>query len=316
MHSKKILKRLTLIICKGINMLNYFFNQTSLEEVWRIKELLNKKKLKLEELKFDNPFDEYNQAEMFFENVKQIAVSTRNEKLANATFIAKLYFHLFGNLASYFYLLQEKKYRKSWDKLQDCLDDIYGVSRFVEQNSRFELCFFNKLLHEYEKLYPYKIFASSEYIISKSECSICGKSMNSISCPHIKNNLYWGELAYEKILEIKEINAIALVTNPSNKRCVIELSDDTKTEVEKFIILNDFLKQNIYKFQLFEIKNKKLFKRDENVKKQGANELCLCGSGKKFKKCCKFKMYYEYYNLHIILKEKCNFIYFDIPTKL
>ncbi|HBF5318327.1 TPA: SEC-C domain-containing protein [Clostridioides difficile] len=293
-------------------MLECFFNQTSLEEIFKIKVLLNEKKLKLEALNFTNPFKEYKQAEIYFDNVKHIAIDTQNEQLANATFISKLYFHLFCNLASYFALLKDKEYKQSWDKLQDCLDDIYGVGQFVELDKRFELPFLNKLLNEYQKLYPYKIFASSEYIITKSECSICGKSMNSLSCPHIKGNLYWGEVAYEKISEIKEINAVALVTNPVDKRCIMELVDDARTEVEKFVMLDSFLEQNVNNFQLFEIKDNKILKRDENIKKQGANELCMCGSGKKFKKCCKSKMYYEHHHFQILLKECCHFKYFDI----
>lgn len=291
-------------------MLEYFFSHNSLKEVSSIKNLLNRKKHKLENLDFDEAFEEYSQAKIFFDKVKQIALDTRNEKLVNATFIAQLYFHIFSNIAIYFSLLQSKSYKQSWNKLQDCLDDIYGVGQFVERNKRLELPFLNKLLREYEKLYPYRMFASSEYIITKSECSICGKAMNSLSCPHIKGNLYWGEIAYENILEIKEINAVALVSNPEDKRCVMELADDNRSEIEKYAMLDKFLAQKIYFFQLFEVKDNKIFKRDENIKKQGANELCMCGSGKKFKKCCKSKMYYEHHHLQVILKEKCNFTYF------
>ncbi|HEM7411094.1 TPA: SEC-C domain-containing protein, partial [Clostridioides difficile] len=91
-----------------------------------------------------------------------------------------------------------------------------------------------------------------------------------------------------------------------------ELVDDARTEVEKFVILDSFLEQNVNNFQLFEIKDNKILKRDENIKKQGANELCMCGSGKKFKKCCKSKMYYEHHHFQILLKECCHFEYFDI----
>ena len=54
----------------------------------------------------------------------------------------------------------------------------------------------------------------------------------------------------------------------------------------------------------------------ENVKKQKANELCLCGSGKKFKKCCRAKMLYEHHEYQIFLNEKCEFVYFNIEHKL
>lgn len=275
-------------------MIQYFFNQTSLSEVTTIKELLNNKKKKLELQDFDNPFEEYYQAEVVFDKIKQISLDNKNEKLANSTFVAKQYFHLFGSLAYYFALLQKGNYRQSWDRLQDCLYEIYVVGQFADINHRFELPFLKKLLKQYEKMYPYEIFVSSEFAVTKSECSICGKPMNSLLCPHIRGNLYWGEMARENVLEIKEINSIVLVSNPLDKRCIIELSDDDRAESEKFVILDKLCNVKVYGFQLFQIKYNKLLKRDESIKKQNANELCLCGSGKKFKKCCKSKMYYEY----------------------
>lgn len=292
-------------------MIQYFFNQTSFSEVTIIKELLNNKKKKLELQDFDNPFEEYYQAEVVFDKIKQSSLDNKNEKLANSTFVAKRYFHLFGSLASYFALLQKGNYRQSWDRLQDCLDEIYGVGQFVDINHRFELPFLKKLLKQYEKMYPYEIFVSPEFAVTKSECSICGKPMNSLLCPHIRGNLYWGEMACENVLKIKEINSTALVSNPLDKRCIIELSDDDRAESEKFVILDKFCNEKVYGFQLFQIKHNKLLKRDESVKKQNANELCLCGSGKKFKKCCKSKMYYEHHQYQIFLEEKCKFVYFD-----
>lgn len=113
-------------------MIQYFFNQTALSEVTTIKKLLNNKKNKLKLQDFDNPFEEYYQAEVFFDKIKQSSLDNKNEKLANSTFVAKRYFHLFGSLASYFALLQKGNYRQSWDRLQDCLDEIYCVGQFVD----------------------------------------------------------------------------------------------------------------------------------------------------------------------------------------
>ena len=74
-----------------------------------------------------------------------------------------------------------------------------------------------------------------EYIVSKSHCSICGKSMQSLSCPHRKGKLYWGDFAIEMIDEIKELQAVCLVSHPEDKRCIIELQEDRDiSEKEKF----------------------------------------------------------------------------------
>lgn len=81
-------------------------------------------------------------------------------------------------------------------------------------------------------------------------------------------------------------------------------------------MLDKFCNKRIYRFQMFQIKHNKFFERDENVKKQKANELCLCGSGKKFKKCCRAKMLYEHHEYQIFLNDKCEFVYFNTEHKL
>ena len=61
------------------------------------------------------------------------------------------------------------------------------------------------------------------------------------SCPHIRGNLYYGEIATEVIDEIQEFQAVCLVSHPEDKRCVIELSDDNRSEEDKFAKLVKFL---------------------------------------------------------------------------
>lgn len=76
--------------------------------------------------------------------------------------------------------------------MQDCLDEAKLVGKFVD------------ILFQYEKLYPYKVFASSEYVISKLHCSICGKLIQSFACPYRKGKLYWGDFEVEVVDEIKK----------------------------------------------------------------------------------------------------------------
>lgn len=288
-------------------MLKYFFENSQIEEVKQIIDIINKKKKKLERLDFEQPFEEYNLSTKMFETIKQYAIEKLNEQLANSQHIAKVYLHLFCNLASYFGLLKSKEYANSWIILQDCLDDIIGIGRFTEIKNRYELKDINDLLHKYQSLYPYKVFASSEYVVTKSECSICGTAMNSLKCPHIRGNLYWGEMAVENIIDIKEFNAVALVSHPVDKRCIIQLSDDERTETERFQMLDEFINQGVYPFQKFSIKAQKLIKQRDDIIKVSRNDKCTCGSGKKFKKCCEPNIYYEHFHHIITLEDKINF---------
>lgn len=146
---------------------------------------------------------------------------------------------------------------------------------------------------EYESLYPYTLFASSEYIISKSHCSICGKSMQIPSCPHIRGNLYYGEIATEVIDEIQEFQAVCLVSHPEDKRCVIELSDDNRSEEDKFAKLVKFLDLHLPPLQRFSVQSILETREREDITKVGRNQPCSCGSGIKFKKCCGQHLYYQ-----------------------
>ena len=207
---------------------------------------------------------------------------------------------LFCELIKYFNKLRTKDYKGSWDKLQDCFDIIKYVGKFTDEKNRFELPVLYDLLLEYEALYPYKLFCSSEYVIEEATCSICGKSVLGLDCPHIKGELYWGEPAVHNIIKIKEFQAVALVSHPEDKRCIIQVADENVSEEEKFKKLNDFIELKLPFLQMFSIDSKTERRINNKYKGVGRNDLCTCGSGKKFKKCCLAKLYYP----HIIYTVK------------
>ena len=197
-------------------------------------------------------------------------------------------------------LLKNKEYKSSWNTLQDCLDLAVFVGKFTDLQNRFDLPDIIQLLSKYEKLYPYNLFLSSEFIIKSAHCSICGKSMLNLDCPHIAGNIYWGEIAIRCVDEIEKFQAIALVRNPEDKRCIIESEEMQKLpESERFKKLYLFCNLNKSFLINFDIEEKIENRRDLSIPKQGRNDRCACGSGLKFKKCCIDKMYYKH--LHNIL---------------
>jgi hypothetical protein len=275
-------------------MLRYFINYTSLEHVNVICQLLDQVKKRIERCDYSDGFQEYNTCKDLFDEVLEYAKQIGNEKLANAQYVFKQYFLLFCNLSTYFYMLQNKEYRGSWSKLQDCIDVAKFIGKFVEIGSRLEVPDIIDLLSNYESLYPYTVFASSEYIITRSHCSICGKSMQSLECQHISGNLYWGQVAIEIIDDIKEFQAVCLVSHPEDKRCILELSDDTRSELEKFKKIDQFLDLGQPFLQNFSVTTKIETRMREDINIVGRNDPCSCGSGLKFKKCCGKNLYYKH----------------------
>ena len=270
-------------------MLNVFLNhKENLHQIRTICKKLNDIKGCISSGDYLNEIITMNDVSQLFKEVREIAVSNTDECLANAQYVFREYFLFFLKLANYFHLLEERRYRESWDVLQDCLDIAKFINRYSDE--RYDLDAIVVHLKKYETLYPYRLFSSSEFIIKKSHCSICGKSMQSLECRHIKGNLYWGEPAIMCVDEIKELQAICLVKHPEDKRCVLEVQDDVDDE-EKYKMLNTFLGYNLHFLDGFNISSTIQLKKKDV--KAGRNDTCPCGSGIKYKKCCGRNLFYR-----------------------
>lgn len=288
--------------------LNYFTSFTSVNnDIFSVCETLNKIKKNIDELNFTY-FVDHKRIKDLFRSILDFAISTENEYLANSQYVFSEYFELFTHLAEYFNLLQCKEYRKSWDVLQDCFDIAKSIGQFLDFDNRLEVPQIIELLLQYERLYPHYIFASSEYVISKSHCSICGRSMQSLDCPHRKGNLYWGKMAIEVIDEIKTIQAVAIVSHPEDKRCILELQEDEDNE-RKYAKLDAFLELKLHPLTNFIIETTIETRKNDSIKVVGRNEPCSCGSGQKFKKCCGNRMYYKHERNIVKPREKVIFQY-------
>lgn len=273
-------------------MLRYFIKRKDIPQVVEICAALNLLKKRITKTDYTNPRKELDGCLGLFPQIREIAVSEDCEKLANAQFLFREYFVLFSCLSQYFDLLSKKEFKQSWDKLQDCLDTIKHIGKFADD--RLEIDDLYCLLSQYESLYPYTLFGSIEYVISKSHCSICGKSMQSLSCPHIRENLYWGEPAIEVIDEITTVRAISIVEHPKDKRCILWAADDTRTEEEKFKKLSLFLEMQMPFLQQFTMTSRIELRKKEGLPSVGRNQKCPCGSGKKFKQCCGKDVYFKH----------------------
>lgn len=230
-------------------MLRLFLSRKGTPEVRRVCEKLSILKGRIMADDFNDPLREYRYVEPCFEAIKCKALTSGDEELANAQAVFNRYFLLFCNLAKYHSFLLEGNYRQSWNKLQDCLDCARFVGRFTPIDRRLDVPDIVGLLDDYEHLYPYTHFLSPEFVIKESHCSICGESMQSLSCPHRKGQLYRGKVAKE-VVDKMRLQAISVVENPENKRCVIEYVDG---KTLSFSILKEFLKLELPCLQRFTI---------------------------------------------------------------
>ena len=88
-----------------------------------------------------------------------------------------------------------------------------------------------------------------------------------------------GELCLREVVDF-EFKAFCIVTDPFDKYSVLEIKDmDYNYEVLKWLLKNIENSYDDFSFEETKVKNP-LYK---NI---GRNELCPCGSGKKYKKNC------------------------------
>lgn len=273
-------------------MINYFLNNASnLNQ--DIKFFVNELKTNI----YEEKFLEYDLKVLLekFEIIHNFSIETNNEKLANSNFIFKQYVYLFICLSKFLKLLEDKNFEKSWSFLQDCFDKIGLIKKYVDDKF-YDLIDLENLLNEYEKLYPYKVFMSMEMVVEKAHCSICGKSKLNFDCEHITGELYWGKISTKIVDKIKEVQGVALVENPFDKRCII------KTDL--FPLLEFYLSKRKNYMCHFKVYNKIIPAKFERNKK------CFCDSGIKYKRCC-INSHIETFNKQsIVFKDNLNFYYF------
>jgi len=271
-------------------------------EIRQIIESIRKAYYYLSDKRYDLVKDLADNAIMMCNNIKQQSVRNQDEVVANSSFVMKNYLKLLKEYATYWKCLQSSDYRNSWDVLQNCINNLIIVCKFTEKRKSFNLDYWENHLRELEKLYPFRIFASTEMITKDEKCSICGRKITDLDCNHIPGFLYWGEMAHI-IVDKAELKAVALVEHPLDKKCVMELQDDNTSKEEKYKLLHYFIQNNQDSLSIFEIEEVPTLYFNDKYQYYKRNDNCPCGSGKKFKKCCGQNKYEKGIHYNIVMKE-------------
>ncbi len=196
--------------------------------------------------------------------------------------------------------IARRAYRQAWDRLQDALD----CARLVHKFSDLRLRRFAKQLPHLEEAFPYTLFGSIGAIYRKCECSLCGKDIDSPECPHIRGELYRGRLAVAIVREVTCIDHIGIVTEPEDKRCVVE---GTFTESDYWLldtIAHDLVSGKMTPSQFSHLIQARRILECGDPPVTARNSRCPCGSGKKYKTCCKLRRSTVQQGVGIILAER------------
>jgi hypothetical protein len=222
--------------------------------------------------------------------------SNGSDEFLNDIAIVRTYVEFFRSYGRLWDQISNGHYSESWRTLQDANDSL----RLIRRWSGLKLDPLVEQLFALESLYPYKIFASAGWIVEWYECSICGNDIDSFECVHRTNELYRGQRACAIARNIRDMDHIAFVKYPVDKRCVVAIQDDAPG-FSGIAFLANALSRTDFKASNFGgvIWGKRKVANSEFVK-VGRNDLCNCRSGKKFKRCCSDKEFIEIDHAEIV----------------
>ncbi|WP_068615364.1 YecA family protein [Paenibacillus tuaregi] len=214
-------------------------------------------------------------------SLKAIEVSQNNQSAAKEIWCIEQVYKVIRGYLSAFRNLQEKKHFDAWLAFDRTDIELSFLRKHLDfQDNNFHLPFYDKMIFQYQKLFPYQYFMSREMIVKRASCSICGATVSlRRPCGHRIGEIYNGEQC-GRIIQDAEFLAIAIVTNPFDKYTVLfpqgmeynySMLDTLLTQISgPYDDWNlDFLKE-----------------RKKEFIGVGRNQLCPCNSGKKYKMCC------------------------------
>jgi hypothetical protein len=226
-----------------------------------------------------------------------------SDTVINELYVLNRFVDLLSTYTNTWENIVKGEFSNSWQSLQGCLDCLREVKKFSKNHSSNAIVFFENQLIELEKLYPYGIFVSVGAIVELFECSICGKDIDSFDCEHMRGDLYRGKMAFGIAKNLVNIDHVAMTMNPKDRRCVVQY-DDNGPQFKSMRYLSSLLKdKRLTPLSFDHLKFSKRKEKNIDFKEQRRNELCFCGSGKRFKKCCINNEYIERDHVDIVGKE-------------
>ncbi|MCI8507703.1 MAG: SEC-C domain-containing protein [Lachnospiraceae bacterium] len=237
--------------------------------------------------------------------LKEQAVKNQNEDQANYLWCLQQVYKIQHSYLTAFEKMKVAKFEDAWILLDRAdielsfLEVNYNKSFIGSVGTKFYLGFILNTIKQYQKLFPYKYFFSREAIVKEEKCSICGEIISlRHGCNHRLGQLYMGEQCCHKVTDI-EFLGFAIVTDPFDKYSMLHIPE----QKYNYYPLEELMKVLQTPFDIWCVDELNIVSPEyENISR---NDLCPCGSGKKFKKCCMGtkQIYTKHYRINIANRE-------------
>jgi hypothetical protein len=237
--------------------------------------------------------------------LKEQAVANKDEYTANYLWCLQQVYKIQSSYLTAFERMKAGKFEDAWNALDRTDIEISFLDPHFEKyfgcsvGLKFYIGPILNAVKQFQKLFPYRLFFSREDIIKEEKCSICGKKISlRYGCNHRIGQLYMGEMCCHEITDM-EFLAEAIVTDPFDKYTIIHVEG----QEYNYYLLEQLMNVVTDPFTLWNVDELEVMRPE--YKNIGRNDLCPCGSGKKYKKCClrTDKIYTKHYRISLANRE-------------
>ncbi len=234
---------------------------------------------------------------------KRRCADVNDEAGAKHWALIEMIYHTQNNYLQVFSLFNKQDYYPAWCLLERIEISISMILRhYTFVDDEYYIHFIDRYVNKLQGLFPYRLFASSEFVKKEIRCSICNAIISLRKrCYHKKGEFYAGELCSHHITQ-SEMLAIAMVEKPFNKYSVANVTgkDD---DPYKYPLIEFLLSIIDSPFNEWDTRESKMLEKHSKYT-EGRNDNCPCGSKIKYKKCCLNKVGVELPHTDFILRHQ------------
>lgn len=222
--------------------------------------------------------------------LKALSVERNDQAEASLCWQAETVADIQSIFVQTFQLLKEGRYYDAWCQLEQCEIAIKSLCRHYTASGGdlHRIRYVETMVERWQGLYPYRVFASPEFVNKKVTCSICGATVTPRSnCGHRKHGVYNGQLCLHRVEEM-DFLSISIVQNPVQKYSVLFSQGEDGSEKDQY----DY---SLVKFAAERLLSPWTPWRGEATTRSlprhevahiSSHANCPCGSGDTFGSCC------------------------------
>lgn len=230
----------------------------------------------------DDDFD-YDRCIADIDAEKKKYQENQDEENANVAWIIEHIVIAHKAFVDTFKLLKAKEYYKAWCELEQ-IEILCNSIVKICPGSTVALKYIIDTVHNIQLLYPYRVFTSTVLVVKERVCSICGRKRTIRNhCGHFVGHLYNGEMCHDSIKSC-ELKGIDIVFNPEHKYTVLGIDGSVNYDYSVVDTLVDWWPSPYCGWHMIpEI----LYLKPEAIPNLQDDNLCPCGSMKRYSECCK-----------------------------